>query len=89
MALGRISIKVGTKGKALPHSKYILREDQYAPKNNKLEKLEHIEHGNMPAWAEHDPKIFWAMADLHERKNGSTYRAYHHPTPRAGRKPTP
>ena len=76
MALGRISIKVGTKGKALPHSKYILREDQYAPKNNKLEKLEHIEHGNMPAWAEHDPKIFWQMADLHERKNGSTYREH-------------
>lgn len=76
MALGRISIKVGMKGKALPHSKYILREDQYAPKNNKLEKLEHIGHGNMPAWAEHDPKIFWAMADLHERKNGSTYREH-------------
>lgn len=76
MALGRISIKVGTKGKALPHSKYILREDQYAPKNNKLEKLESIGHGNMPTWAEHDPKIFWAMADLHERKNGSTYREH-------------
>ena len=76
MALGRISIKVGMKGKALPHSKYILREDQYAPKNNKLEKLEHIGHGNMPAWAEHDPKIFWQMADLHERKNGSTYREH-------------
>ena len=76
MALGRISIKVGTKGKALPHSKYILREDQYAQKNNKLEKLEYIEHGNMPAWAEHDPKIFWQMADLHERKNGSTYREH-------------
>ena len=30
----------------------------------------------MPAWAEHDPKIFWAMADLHERKNGSTYREH-------------
>lgn len=76
MALGRISIKVGMKGKALPHSKYILREDQYAPKNNKLEKLEYIGHGNMPAWAEHDPKIFWQMADLHERKNGSTYREH-------------
>ena len=76
MALGRISIKVGNKGKALPHSKYILREDQYAPKNNKLEKLESIGHGNMPHWAEHDPKIFWQMADLHERKNGSTYREH-------------
>ena len=76
MALGRISIKVGMKGKALPHSKYILREDQYAQKNNKLEKLEHIEHGNMPAWAEQNPKIFWEMADLHERKNGSTYREH-------------
>lgn len=76
MALGRISIKVGMKGKALPHSKYILREDNYAKKNNKIEKLEHIQHGNMPAWAEHDPKIFWQMADLHERKNGSTYREH-------------
>ena len=76
MALGRISIKVGTKGKALPHSKYILREDQYAKKNNKLEKLEHIEHGNMPTWAEQNPKLFWEMADLHERKNGSTYREH-------------
>ena len=76
MALGRISIKVGMKGKALPHSKYILREDNYAKKNNKIEKLEHIQHGNMPQWAEHDPKIFWQMADLHERKNGSTYREH-------------
>ena len=76
MALGRTSIKVGMKGKALPHSKYILREDNYAKKNNKIEKLEHIQHGNMPAWAEHDPKIFWQMADLHERKNGSTYREH-------------
>lgn len=76
MALGRISVKVGMKGKALPHSKYILREDNYAKKNNKIEKLEHIQHGNMPAWAEHDPKIFWQMADLHERKNGSTYREH-------------
>ena len=76
MALGRISIKVGMKGKALPHSKYILREDQYAPKNNKLEKLEAVGHGNMPAWAEKNAKIFWEMADLHERKNGSTYREH-------------
>lgn len=76
MALGRISVKVGMKGKALPHSKYILREDQYAQKNNKLEKLEYIEHGNMPQWAEQNPKIFWEMADLHERKNGSTYREH-------------
>lgn len=76
MALGRISIKVGTKGKALPHSKYILREDQYAPKNNKLEKLEIVGHGNMPDWAKENPKLFWEMADLHERKNGSTYREH-------------
>lgn len=76
MALGRISIKVGTKGKALPHSKYILREDQYAKKNNKIEKLEHIQHGNMPTWAEQNAKLFWEMADLHERKNGSTYREH-------------
>ena len=76
MALGRISVKVGMKGKALPHSKYILREDNYAKKNNKLEKLEAVGHGNMPTWAEQNPKLFWEMADLHERKNGSTYREH-------------
>ena len=76
MAIGRISIKSGSKGKGLAHAKYILREDKYAPKADKLEKLESVGHGNMPSWAKENPKFLWEMADEHERKNGSVYREH-------------
>ena len=76
MAIGRISIKSGSKGKGLAHAKYILREDKYAPRANKLEKLESVGHGNMPSWAKENPKFLWEMADEHERKNGSVYREH-------------
>lgn len=44
--------------------------------------LSYSEHGNMPAWAQHDPQEFWKAADLYERKNGSTYREYELALPR-------
>lgn len=76
MAIGRISIKSGSKGKGLAHAKYIMREDKYAKRADKLEKLESIGHGNMPSWAKKNPKFLWEMADEHERKNGSVYREH-------------
>ena len=76
MAIGRISIKSGSKGKGLAHAKYIMREDKYANRADKLEKLEKVGHGNMPSWAKKNPKTFWEMADEHERKNGSVYREH-------------
>ena len=77
MAIGRLSIKSGSKGKALAHAKYILREDKYAKQiEKKGEKLEAIGHGNMPAWAKDNPNFFWQMADEMERKNGSVYREH-------------
>lgn len=76
MAIGRLSVTVGTKGKASPHAQYIAREGKYAKPSNHAEKLEYAGHGNMPKWAEHDPNYFWKMADEHERKNGSTYREH-------------
>lgn len=76
MAIGRLSVTVGTKGKASPHAQYIAREGKYAKPSNHAEKLEYTGHGNMPKWAEHDPNYFWKMADEHERKNGSTYREH-------------
>lgn len=75
MALARLSVKVGKKGKASAHAKYIAREDKYA-KNPDIEKLEFTGHGNMPSWAEKDPNIFWQTADEFERKNGSAYREH-------------
>ena len=76
MAIARLSVGIGKKGKASPHAQYIAREGKYEKGNDSLEKLEHTGHGNMPAWAEHNPNYFWQSADEHERKNGSTYREH-------------
>lgn len=76
MALARLSVGVGKKGKASPHALYIAREEKYAKDNNDLEKLEAKGHGNMPKWAEKDPNYFWKMSDEYERKNGTSYREH-------------
>lgn len=84
MAIPFLSVKVGKKGKAQPHSDYIFRQGKYkndpnkpAPKNQKdYEDLVYKSHGNMPAWAEDNPEFFWEMSDSFERKNGSTYREH-------------
>lgn len=72
MASYHLSVKVGAKGKALPHASYIAREGDY--KTRQGEELEATEHGNMPEWAQQYPSVFWRCADEYERKNGSTYR---------------
>ena len=76
MAIGRLSVGVGKKGKASPHALYIAREGKYQKPSTHAEKLESKGHGNMPQWAEHNPNYFWQCADEHERKNGSTYREH-------------
>ena len=76
MAIGRLSVGIGRKGKASPHAQYIAREGKYAKPSYHEEKLENTGHGNMPKWAEHDPNYLWQMADEHERKNGTTYREH-------------
>lgn len=76
MAVARLSVGTGTKGKAGPHAQYIAREGKYAKPSDNLEKLEFTGSGNMPKWAEQEPNYFWCMADEHERKNGSTYREH-------------
>lgn len=77
MAIGRLSVKTGNKGKAKAHAKYILREDKYAKRiEEKGDILEKKGHGNMPEWAKDNPNFFWEMADEMERKNGSAYREH-------------
>lgn len=76
MAVARLSVGVGKKGKAAPHALYIAREEKYAKTDDDLEKLEFKGHGNMPKWAEQKPNFFWKMSDEHERKNGTTYREH-------------
>lgn len=76
MAIARLSVGIGKKGKAGPHAQYIAREGKYAKPDDNLEKLEFTGSGNMPRWAEQEPNYFWRMADEYERKNGSTYREH-------------
>lgn len=76
MAIGRISVKTGGKGRGASHANYILRQDKYKLHAQKKEKLGVTQSGNMPSWAKDDPVIFWKMADEKERKNGSVYREH-------------
>lgn len=39
-------------------------------KETSHEQIEFVQSGNLPAFAEHDPTVFWQAADLYERKNG-------------------
>ncbi len=73
MATYHCSVRVGGKGKAAAHAAYISRSGKYADLSTD-EKLEYVESGNMPKWAEHNPAQFWHSADRNERANGSTYR---------------
>lgn len=76
MAIGMMKLRNGSKGKGVAHFNYIMREDKYKPHAEKLEKLEAVGHGNMPSWAEDNPKIFWQEADKHERQNGRIYKEH-------------
>ena len=73
MASFHHSIKSGKKGTALEHASYIDRQGRYARRG---EDLIHTGYGNMPAWAEGNPGMFWRMADANERANGAAYREH-------------
>ena len=65
---------------------YIEREGRY---ERDREELEHRESGNMPKWAEDDPRAYWQAADAHERANGRLYSEVQFALPReldAGRR---
>jgi hypothetical protein len=72
MASFHYSIKSGKKGSAGQHSRYINRDGYYEDRDD----LVATGHGNMPAWAEGDPKAFWRAGDRHERANGAVYREH-------------
>ena len=76
MAIGRLTVGTGGKGKAVSHAAYVARTGAYEKYLEKGEVLEAQGAGNMPAWAEHDPSVFWTAADAYERANGTTYREY-------------
>ena len=74
MAVYHLKVSVGSRAggqSAVAKEDYIEREGRYE-KNR--EELEHKEHGNMPEWAEEDPRSYWEEADEYERANGSLFR---------------
>jgi len=73
MASFHLSVKSGGKGKAAAHADYIAREGKFS-KNDKQLDLVAKAYGNLPEWANDNPKTFWIMADRYERINGAVYR---------------
>ena len=74
MAIYHLNVKTGTRNggqSARAKSDYIEREGRYEKDS---EELEYKESGNMPKWAEADPRKYWEAADAHERANGRLYR---------------
>ena len=72
MALFHLSVKSGSRGagqSAAAHGEYIAREGKYA-KKTVCELAVHVEHGNLPEFAEGSAHAFWRAADAHERANG-------------------
>lgn len=72
MAISRISVKVGRRGKGVPHFSYVMGIGKYADKDT---EILHRANGNMPQWAK-SPRDFWSSADELERANGSAYREH-------------
>ena len=59
MSIYHMKVSVGSRGggqSACAKSDYVSREGKYAPDSPDEDDLEHLEHGNMPAWAEDDPR---------------------------------
>ncbi|WP_206518732.1 MULTISPECIES: hypothetical protein [Xanthomonas] len=73
----RCAVHVGRKGDAAERGEYVVREGRYRnlllrpERRAKSEMFVAGGFGNMPAWAQHQPHLFWQAADQYERTNGS------------------
>ena len=74
MAIYNLSASVGTRAKgqsAAAKYDYITRGGKYAEDGAEVER---IADGNLPAWAQDNPRDYWQAADEGERANGSLFR---------------
>ncbi len=73
MAIYHLSVRGGTRAKgsvAARKADYLQRENQY---EHQPDRCLHRESGNMPEWAEENPRDYWRAADEYERANGRLY----------------
>ena len=73
MAIYHLNVKTGSRDggqSARARAQYIAREGKCETDRN---EFAHSESGNMPEWAEDDPRQYWAAADAHERVNGRLF----------------
>jgi hypothetical protein len=61
-----------TGRRALVHVKHLARAGSSARGRGGDQRV-HVEHRNMPPWAQDHPQAFWAAADTYERANGRLY----------------
>ena len=79
MAIYHVSVSVGSIGKgasATSKDDYLEREGKYQEDEGLPEparELAHVEHGNLPEWAE-TGRAYWQAVDAGERSNGTLYR---------------
>ncbi len=72
MASFHHEVKTGKRGSGADHSAYIARQGKYDDKDD----LIFSGYGNMPSWAQDDPRPYWRTGDKNERANGVVYREH-------------
>lgn len=68
MATFHFRLKSGRNG--IDHALYIARQGFHSDRDD----LVASGHGNLPCWANEEPRKFWKAAEAGERKNGAIYR---------------
>lgn len=82
MAIYHLTTKPFSRGKgqsARAKHDYIAREGKF---RNGAKEVVYKASGNMPAWAEEEPRMFWKAADLYERGNARLGREIEFALPR-------
>ena len=82
MAIYHLNVKTGSRDggqSARARAQYIVRE---VKDDTDRDELVHSESGNMPEWAEDNPRAYWEAADAHERANGRLCREVEFALPR-------
>ena len=81
MAIYHFTVKTVSRGtaSAKARSDYIEREGKYQRDHD---EVLYSKSGNMPAWAEEHPRMYWHAADTYERANGRLFKQVEFAIPR-------